>query len=334
MTKINKLCLVLLCCLVALAGCGQKSTAVSESEEVTKKLKIVTTSFPPYDFVREIAGDKVEVSMLISPGAESHSFEPTPQDLIKIQNCDLFIYGGGETEAWVEQLLESIDIEESRMLSMMEAVALLEEEEVEGMEVEEDHDHGHEEEQADDHEQEAESQLEYDEHVWTSPKNVIQISRQIATVLSTLDEENAPLYAENLSHFVADLEELDGQFQEVVDNAQRTVLVFGDRFPFRYFVAEYGLDYYAAFPGCSTETEPSAATIAFLINKVKEESILIVFYTEGSNQKMADTICEATNAEKRIFYATHNISKEDYENGKGYLDFMRANVETLKEALQ
>ena len=160
------------------------------------------------------------------------------------------------------------------------------------------------------------------------------ISAKIAEVLGQVDSQNKEVYEANLTKYLTELEAIDEAFREVVEHAERTTFVFGDRFPFRYFAAEYGLDYYAAFPGCSTETEPSAATIAFLINKVKETEIPVVFYTEFSNQKIADTVCEATGAKKMIFYATHNISKDDFQAGKTYVDFMKLNIESLKEALQ
>jgi zinc transport system substrate-binding protein len=285
---------------------------------------VVTTIFPPYDFVRAIAGDagnpgsRVNLTLLLPPGAESHSFEPTPQDIIKMQNSKLFIYAGGESDAWVDRILDSLDTGKMKILSLMDTVDVVEEEIVEGMEEEAEEEEG----------------AAYDEHVWTSPKNAKRIVRAITDALCELDGANAALYRLNADTCLAGLDELDAAFTAVADNAKRKTIVFGDRFPFRYFADAYGLTYFAAFPGCSTETEPSAATVAFLINKIKSEKIPVIFHIELSNEKMADTISEATGAKKLLFHAGHNISKRDFDNGVTYLELQQANVERLKTALQ
>jgi len=295
------------------------------SDDTNDTLSVVTTIFPQYDFVREIAGDNVELMMLLSPGSESHSYEPTPQDIITIQECDIFIYVGGESESWVDEILESMDTSNMKIIALMDLVNVVEEEIVEGMEAEEE-----------EHEDEAgeEAEAEYDEHVWTSPKNVKLIVQGISEALCEADSANAGTYEENTTAYLEKLDELDASLQEVVDNAERTTLVFGDRFPFRYLAKDYGLTYSAAFPGCSTDTEPRAATVAFLIDKVNEENIPVVFYIEFSNEKMADTICESTDAVKLLLHSCHNITANDLENGVSYLDLMNQNVENLKEALQ
>lgn len=466
------------------------------------KPDVVAVNFPAYDFVRQIAGDRVNLTMLLPPGAESHSFEPTPRDIIKIQECDVFIYTGGESDVWVDRILDSMDSSKIRIIRMMDAVDLVEEEIVEGME-DDEHDHAHA--HADEHftaedvkdralsdwagewesvypylldgtlnpfmEHKAESgektaeeyyeqyktayataiekvvitgesmtfytnglpvttqytykgiaitpeddgslwvryqfeavgnppngapkyimfsdhlyapakaehfhiyssnesfdalmedtnpvnyptyypaslttdellaemighdheeEVEYDEHVWTSPHNAKRIVRVIANALCEVDSANAGVFRQNAEAYSAQLDELDKEFQAVVNNAKRKTIVFGDRFPFRYFVDTYGLTYFAAFPGCSTDTEPSAATVAFLIDKVKAEKIPVIFHIELGNERMADTIAEETGAKKLLLHASHNITKQEFDRGVTFLELQKANVPRLREAL-
>ena len=313
---------------MTLAGCGrsgnQADNGSKPSPAGSDKLSIVTTIFPPYDFARQITDGKADVTMLLPPASESHSFEPTPQDIIKIKNCDVFIYVGGESDEWVNGVLKSMDTSKMKIITLMDCVEVVEEEVVEGMEEEE------EETAAGDEPEEP----EYDEHVWTSPKNAKLIVQKISTALCQADPKNAAAYKQNTKAYLSKLDELDAAFQDVVDNAQRKTIVFGDRFPFRYFADAYGLKYFAAFPGCSTEMEASAATVKFLIDKIKAEKIPVVFHIELSNQKMAQSISESTGAKVVLLHACHNISKADFEKGVGYLDLMQQNVQNLKEALQ
>lgn len=307
------------------AGC-QKAAQTVEPEGL---VSVVTTNFAPYDFTRQVGGDKVAVSMLVPPGAESHSYEPTPQDIIKIQNCDVFIYGGGDSDAWVDGILESIEAPAMKKIKMMDCVTPVTEEMVAGMEDTHDHDHDHEAEEAAGGGEAA----EYDEHVWLNPLNAIKIVDRISDTLCEVDPDNQAAYEQNASAYNGELTALDERFKEVVDGAARKTIVVGDRYPFRYLSDAYGLNYYAAFPGCSTDTEPSAATVAFLIDEVKKDNIPVVFHTELSNERMADTIAEGTGAKKRQLNACHNLTQEDFTNGKTYLDFMNENVAALKEAL-
>lgn len=293
--------------------------ACAAQAEASPKPRVVTTIFPPYDFVRSIAGDHVELSMLLPPGSESHSFEPTPQDILKIQSCDVFVYAGGETDAWVERILDSMDTNSITLLSLLDMVDAVEEEIVEGME---------------EIDEEEEEEAALDEHVWTSPENARRIVRALADTLCALDPANADDYRAGAASYERKLDELDAAIQAVVDGAGRTTLLFGDRFPFRYLAAAYGLSYYAAFPGCATETEASAATIAFLIDKAREENIPVVFQIEFSNGKIAGAISESMGAARRTMHSCHNVSKQDFANGVGYLDLMWQNVDLLKEALQ
>lgn len=319
--------------VTSVAGC-QRVGAVKETGE--EKVNVVTTIFPQYDFVHQIAGDNVEVSMLLKPGEETHSYEPTPQDILKIQNCDLFIYVGGENDEWVEDILDSIDTEHIRLLRLIDCVDTVNEEHVEGMKEERGHEHEEEEEHEHEHgeeEHETHETLTPDEHVWTSPENAIAIVEQIAEVLGELDPEQTAVYEENEKAYVSLLEELDDEFREVVSSAKRDVLLFGDRFPFRYFADEYGLKYYAAFPGCASDTEPSAATMAFLIKKVEQEHIPVVLKMELSNENIANAIAETTHAKVKTFYSCHNLTAKEFADGETYLSMMKKNVETLKEAL-
>jgi len=302
--------------LLALTGCvlfaiGTRDTANNG------KPNVVTVNFPPYDFVRQIAGDRVNLTMLLAPGAESHSYEPSPRDIIRIQNSNVFIYTGGESDLWVSRILDSMDTSKMTIISLMDTVDVVEEEIVEGME--DDGDDG--------------DETAYDEHVWTSPRNAILIVRALADALCEVDAKNASFYSQNSQRYIAELNELDRQFQALVNGARRKTIVFADRFPFRYFADAYGLAYFAAFPGCSTETEPSAATVAFLINKIRSERIPVVFHIELSNERMANTISSETGAKKLLLHAGHNITRRDFQAGLGYLDFMRQNLVTLREAL-
>jgi zinc transport system substrate-binding protein len=491
--------ILFVCVLVCLAA-NLSATGRRDAEKANGKINVVATIFPPYDFVREIAGDNVNLTMLLKPGSESHSFEPSPQDILTVQNCDVFIYVGGESDAWVETILESFDTSRINIVSLMDCVEVVEELIVEGMQDEEDgHSHGHEsfsledvrdraltdwagdwqsvyphlldgtlnpvmEHRAESGEKTAreyyeqyqkayetdadrltitgtsmtfyrnsvparanyvyrgtgvteeddgglwvrykfeavgnppngvpryvmfsdhlyapaksehfhiyssnesfdalmadtnpanyptyypanltkaeivaemighdhEEETEYDEHVWTSPKNAKLIVQKISGVLMLRDSPNAAVYEKNTAAYLAKLTELDASFQTMINGAKRKTFIFGDRFPFRYFADAYGLSYFAAFPGCSTETECSAATIAFLINKVRAEKLPVVFHIELSNEKIADTICEETGAKKLLLHAVHNISKRDFDRGTGYYELMTQNIQNLKEAL-
>jgi zinc transport system substrate-binding protein len=308
------LLLITLVVLFGVPSCRQNKNALTRNKD--GKINVTVVNFPPYDFVRQIAGDKVNLSMLLPPGSESHSFEPSPRDIIIIQNSAVFIYAGGESDSWVDYILESMNTDKMKIIAMIDVVDAVEEEIVEGMEIGEEGD-----------------EVEYDEHVWTSPKNAILIVKAIMETLCEIDPANADFYRQNAQTYSKQLDELDRQFLAVVDGSKRKTIVFADRFPFRYFADAYDLSYYAAFPGCSTETEPSAATVAFLINKIRAERIPAVFHLELSNERMADSVSSETGAKKLLLHACHNISKRDFDAGFGYLDFMRKNVENLREAL-
>ncbi len=311
--------------MLILTGC--------EKNVENEDFSIITTNFASYDYAREITkdADNVTVKMLLSPGAESHAYEPTPQDVINIENSDVFIYVGGESDTWVDNILNDIDSNKTKPIKLMDLVNLLEEEEVEGMEHNHDHEEEHEEEH--EHEHEEEHEHEYDEHVWTSPVNSIKITERITEIIKPLDIENSELYEENSKEYIKKLEKIDETFKDVIENADYDTLIFGDRFPFRYFTEEYNLNYYAAFSGCSEATEASASTIAFLIDKVKEENMNVVLKIELTNPNIANAISEATNSKVLELNAAHNISKKDFESGNTLLDIYEDNIKVLKEAL-
>lgn len=302
----KRLTAILLCLCLILCGC----TAEPEQTHDKSKLQIVCTSFPAYDFARELTGGRAELTLLIKPGSEVHSYEPTPKDMICIQESDLFICNGGESEQWVETLITP-GLNTIYMMDCVDAV----EESADGIYNAED------------------GEPELDEHVWTSPLNAIKISEEICNALCKLDTANAEAYKTNFAAYKAQLMALDREFRQVIKNSGKHTLVFADRFPMRYFALEYGLDCYAAFPGCSSETEPSAKTVAYLIDRVREDKIPAVLYMEFSNQKMADVICEDTGCRKLPFYSAHSVSAEQFEQGVSYLDLMRINLNSLKEAL-
>ena len=312
--------------IVSLAGCAVREEAPDDG-----RMKVVTTIFPQYDFARAISGPEelASVRMLLSPGEEVHSYEPTPLDIKEIQNCDLFIYVGGENDVWVDRILENMGDNRPHTLRLVDLTDTVEEEIVEGMMQErgehEGHVHG-----GDSSEEEHE---EADEHVWTSPAKAAEITEGIAAEMARIDPANKEQYLANARAYEEELLEIDAQFRQIVEDAERRTLVFGDRFPFRYFAIEYGLNYYAAFPGCSSESEPSASTLAFLIDKVRSERIPVVFTIELSNGNIARAICESSGAAMRTFHSCHNVTKEQMESGATYVSLMRDNLVVVREAL-
>ena len=315
--KLTAVALILVLALLALSACAPKDAAETKSG-----ISIVSTVFPSYDFARQItAGTDANITLLLQPGEEVHSFDPTSQDIIRIQNADLFLYVGGENDTWVNGVLTGLD-KSVNTFRMMDYVTLYEEELVAGMQAEEE-----------DATATGENAQEWDEHVWTAPVNAIAIVKAMTAELISIDPANASTYQANSDAYVAQLEALDQSFWDVVNASTRKTVVFADRFPVRYFVEEFGLSYYAAFPGCSAETEASAATIASLIDHVKSENIPVVFYIEMSNQQMADTVAEATGAKTMLFHTCHNVTKAEFESGATYLSLMQNNVLALKAAL-
>ncbi|HHZ06692.1 MAG TPA: zinc ABC transporter substrate-binding protein [Clostridiales bacterium] len=305
--------LIIATLLLGLCGCNNNPNGTQND-----KINIVATIFPQYDFARQITNGEASINLLLTPGSESHTYEPTPKDIIRIQDSDVFIYIGGESDQWVDNILQGIDTSRTTIVKLMDYVDITPEEQI-GTD--------------DDHHPETGDDIEYDEHIWTSPKNAIKLTRAISDAICKADGKNADTYKTNTDNYIKELTNLDNEFTEIVKNGTRDTVVFGDRFPFLYFTKEYNLKHYAAFPGCSSETEPSASTMATLIDEVTNNSIPVIFYVELSNQKVADTLCESTGAAKLLFHSCHNVSKDEFNSGATYISLMRANAENLKTAL-
>lgn len=330
----KKIIIAVLCMLLtagALAGCGEKNKSEKNAD-----LSIVATIFPGYDWVREIMGDEAEnadITILMDNGTDLHSYQPTADDIIKISKCDLFIYAGGESDEWVKDALKQTENKDMKVINMMEMLgdSVKTEEVVEGMESEHDHDHD----EDGDH-NDSDQEVEYDEHTWLSLKNAEMICEAIENDLSSLDPENKDIYKKNSEEYISKLSELDSKYQKTVDDAARKTVLFGDRFPFRYLTDDYGLDYYAAFVGCSAETEASFKTVKFLAEKVDELDLPCVMTIEGSDHKIAETIIRNTaDKDQKVLTmdSMQAVTASDLKDGKTYLSVMEKNLEALKEAL-
>ncbi len=293
------------------------------------KLQIVTTLFPYYDFARAIVGDRADVTLLLSPGREAHSFEPTPLDAVTISESDVFLYNGGEGEYWVDSMLGAAGENIAVIARMMDYVDALDEEYVEGMQGADDHDYdGH------DHEDEHDSdEVEYDEHIWTSPKNAVILCRAVCNAICKADPANEDFYRANCGDYCAQIEALDARFADLCASAPRKLLVFADRFPMLYFCREFGLDYRAAFHGCSGDTEPSLATIKYLIDKVEDEDIPVIYTIDFGTKKVAAVVSECTGAAVDTLYSMQTVSRADFDAGETYLTLMERNYEALRKGL-
>ena len=314
--------------LLALALAASLTACGREAPPEDGRLRVVCTLFPYYDFVRQIGGDAVDVTLLVPAGRETHSFEPTPRDVIRISEADVFIYNGGESEQWVDDILDAAGADIPCVLSMMDAAELYEEEYAEGMQAAPGHDH-HDHDDHDDHEEDS----EYDEHIWTSPVTAMALCRVIADALCEADPANAEGCRARLDSYLTQLAALDETFRSIVDGASRKLLVFGDRFPLLYFCRTYGLDYRAAFHGCAGDTEPSLATLKYLIDLVNEQHIPVVYTIELSSQKVAQAIAETTGAQVRTFHSCQTVSRAEFDSGVTYLQLMEANADALREGL-
>lgn len=328
MKKITALLLALFMLVGVLAGCGKQNDT-----NQTDKLSIVTTIFPEYDWVREILGDKAdnaEITMLLDNGVDLHSYQPTADDIVKISDCDLFIYVGGESDEWVEDALRNAANRNMKVINLLEVLgdSVKTEEIVEGMQ-EEEHEH----EDAEEHEHEE----EVDEHVWLSLKNAKMLVRVISKALQELDPDSKDIYAANADAYVKKLSALDAESQTAVDAASNKTILFGDRFPFRYLVDDYGLRYYAAFVGCSAETEAGFETISFLAKRVDEWKLPCVLTIEGAQHKIAETIVRNTTAKNQrvlTMDSMQSTTSKDVKNGTTYLSVMEKNLSVLKEVLR
>ena len=333
MKKITALLLALFMLVGALAGCGKQNDT-----NKTDKLSIVTTIFPEYDWVREILGDKAdnaEITMLLDNGVDLHSYQPTADDIVKISDCDLFIYVGGESDGWVEDALRNAANRNMKVINLLEILgdSVKTEEIVEGMQEEHEHEDAHAHDDAEEHEHEEEA----DEHVWLSLKNAKMLVRVISKALQELDPDNKDIYAANADAYVKRLSALDADYQAAVDAASNKTILFGDRFPFRYLVDDYGLRYYAAFVGCSAETEAGFETISFLAKRVDEWKLPCVLTIEGAQHKIAETVVRNTTAKNQrvlTMDSMQSTTTQDVKNGTTYLSVMEKNLSVLKEALR
>ena len=320
---------LLMSCTVTCAG--------AEADQV----KIVTTIFPIYDWVREIVGDNashVSLTLLMNSGVDLHSYQPAAQDILAISTADLFIYVGGESDEWVEDVLQSAHNPNLKAINLLDALGedVKSEEIVEGMEHDHDHDHDHEDEDEDEHDHDHEHDDEADEHVWLSLRNAGKLTKVIADTLSEIDPDYAEYYQANAAAYMEELAGLDARYAETVNSAAYKAVLFGDRFPFRYLVDDYGLTYYAAFSGCSAESEASFETIIFLAGKMDELGLPAVLTIEHPQTRIAETIIQATSAKNQKILALDSMqgtTVADIQAGAAYLSVMESNLEVLKEAL-
>lgn len=318
--------------LACFTSCGFDSFKKKDNSE----LSIVTTIFPEYDWVRQILGDNIknaELTMLLDSGVDLHNFQPSADDIIKISSCDMFIYVGGESDKWVENTLKEKNNENMVVINLLDVLGdtVKDEELVEGME-DEEHDHD----DAGGEDNEYEEEVEYDEHVWLSLRNAETLCRYIADKLSEIDADNAEAYKTNSENYIGKLKALDAEYQSAVESVKQKTILFGDRFPFRYLADDYGLKYYAAFSGCSAETEASFETISFLAGKVDELGLNSVLTIEGTDNSIAETIIQNTKTKNQSILtldSMQSITSEDVKNGADYLAIMCDNLTVLKKAL-
>ena len=311
MKKLLSIILCLIMCTVVMCSCGGNETSHDG-------LKIVCTAFPQYDYVKNILGTNDGLTLLLDDGADLHSYEPTATDIIEIASSDLFIYIGGISDSWVEGALKSANSENLKSVALMDMVETYDVDYVAGMEKEEHHHDG---------------EHEKDEHIWLSLRNSAEITSALCDIICEIDSANAQKYKANAENYINSLNELDGEYKSVIESAKRNTLLFADRFPFRYLIEDYSLDYHAAFSGCSSESEASFQTMKFLIDKTKELSLPAVIITESSDGSIAEMICKETGTKALVLDSCQSVSSADIEKGTNYLDIMRNNLEILREAL-
>ena len=334
----------------ATSSTSNKSTASTTSENKTddtnKKLSVVCTIFPEYDWIRELVGDKkdnYEITYLMDKGVDLHSYQPTAEDIAQIANCDLFVYVGGESDGWVKDALKESKNDKMQVVNLLEALGnnVKEEEVVEGMQEEDEHDHEHKDDADHDHDHDEDGhhhdEVEYDEHVWLSLRNASSLVNELAARLQIIDPENKDYYAGTAAEYTSKLGDLDSRYLAAVKKAKNKTVLFGDRFPFRYLVDDYGLKYYAAFVGCSAETEASFETVAFLAKKADELKLNNVLVIENSDQKIAKKIVETTKAKDQKIVemnSMQSVTADQIADGATYLGIMEANLKALEAALK
>jgi zinc transport system substrate-binding protein len=294
-------------------------TACDNKNNESDGISIVTTIFPIYDFARAIVQDKANLDMLVKPGTEIHTYDPSITDIETIKKCDIFIYIGGESDDWIDKVLQAVGVEGKTIIKLIDSVDAVDEEIIEGMEEEEEEEEG--------------VESEYDEHIWTSPSNAIQLINVICDSVKQADPDNSQFYDDNAIIYKSKIVDIQSSMRDLLTNATRDKIVVADKFPFRYFVDEFDISYYAAFPGCSVNTDPSASTVAWLINKVREENFQCVYYIELSNQLTANAIKDATGCQTILLHSCHNVTKSEFESGVTYVNLMQQNIEALKKGL-
>lgn len=297
---------------------GLTSCSGNEKEKDTDKLAIVTTLFPDYDFARQIAGDKADVTLLLDPGVEAHDYDPSPADIIAINEADLFIYTGDNMEQWAKSIIDSLDKDSVTVVDASEGITLVKStEEIHDDNAGEADEHSH----------------EYDPHIWTSPKNAITMMNTILEAIVKKDPKNEDYYRKNADNYIAQLRELDAEFKEIVEKAEYKTIYFGGRFAMIYFAQDYGLGYMAAFDSCSSETEPSAKLVTNIIDAMKKSGSSVVYYEELTDPKAAEAIADETGGTTLLLHSCHNVSSEDFKNGATYVSLMKQNAENLKIGL-
>ncbi len=300
--------------LIFMTSCASDSSGFSDE---SGKIKISATLFPQYDFARQIAGDKAEITLILPSGMDSHSYEPTPADIININKSDLFIYTGEYLESWANDIVGDIDTDKTHVLDVSSGIQLVKEED--------EHHHDDEDEEGHHH--------EYDPHIWTSPVIAMQMADNIAEALCETDSVNSDYYKQNAENYKKQLQELDSEFREIVADGKRNTIYFGGKFALYYFTQEYGLDYVSAFDSCSGETEPSAKVMSEMISSIKENNIPVIYYEEIAEPTVANMIADETGAKPLLFHSCHNVTPEDFRNGVTYIDLMKQNAVNLREGL-
>lgn len=337
----------------AVASSTASTKSEAKTDDANKKFSVVCTIFPEYDWIRQLVGDKkdnYEITYLLDKGVDLHSYQPTAEDIAKIANCDLFVYVGGESDGWVNDALKESKNDKMQVVNLLETLGknVKPEEVVEGMQEEDEHDHDHDHDDKDhddkdhdhddkDHDHDHEEETEYDEHVWLSLRNATALVNTLAEKLQTIDPENKDYYATTAADYTAKLGDLDSRYLATIKKAKVKTVLFGDRFPFRYLVDDYGLKYYAAFVGCSAETEASFETVAFLAKKTDDLKLKSVLVIENSDQKIAKKIVETTKDKSQnivVLNSMQSITNEDIANGATYLSIMESNLKALASALK
>lgn len=332
MKRITSIVLILILCTGLFTGCSKDTEPTTY--DTSGKITIVATLFPQYDFAREIAGDKADIMLLLPPGMESHSYEPTPGDIITIQESDIFLYTGDEMEPWVSGIVDNIG-DSPLVADLSEGIELCKEEHDHDEDSEEDHDHDEdsEEESAEEESHEGHSH-EYNPHIWTSPVLAMKMVENVTQALITADPANESYYRENADAYLKKLETLDQRFRDIVANGEQDTVYIGSRFSLYYFMEEYGLHYVAAYDSCEEEAEPSIKRVVSMIESMRESNVQAIYYEELIEPYIAQTIGEATGAELLLFHTCHNLSKDELEAGETYLSLMEQNAVNLEKGLK